>query len=511
MGMAPSEKALSVAGDGREPVALANEELERLELPNMILGSLLVYFGPGIILMMTGIGTSHLVTAPTAGGRFAYALLWCIPIAYVFKYYGFEMAFRFTNATGKSVIEAYGTAWRKWPLWYVLITTVTQCAIGQAGRLVAASAVLFFFFSETVGLDIPLAAYALLLGVLSVTIILRGSYKAVEQVAKFAAGLLVVSTVAVYLVRPAPLAEMGHFFVFESPQGSWLIIAAFLGLLPTGIDVSLQASEWGKAKKVGMSRMRHPLETLGLAGRFDPFRSRKHDLSVDTSRLPSHAQEYARRWFKIGLWDFRLGHIVSFIMACIFLLLAAVWLYPNPVEGRAVMGEIARIFTMSVGPWMMIVFLIGAFAATFSTAFNYFDGWPRIVGACCRNMFRQTANLAGTAGEDLTTEHRSRWYSEYNIYRMTMLFSLVAAVAIIAGIQRPVFLVLVASAIAFFIAPVIFYMNLYYCLTVIPKHDKLFYPSTFARWFAWGSLVIFTAMSAVLILARIFNVQLFGA
>ena len=118
-----------------------DEELKKLELPRMNLGSLVRHFGPGLILMMTGIGTSHLVTAPTAGGRFAYALLWCIPIAYIFKYYGFEMAFRFTNATGRSIMEAYGTAWKKWPLWYMLITTLVQCAIGQAGRLIAASAI----------------------------------------------------------------------------------------------------------------------------------------------------------------------------------------------------------------------------------------------------------------------------------------------------------------------------------------------------------------------------------
>ena len=74
------------------------------------------------------------------------------------------------------------------------------------------------------------------------------------------------------------------------------------------------------------------------------------------------------------------------------------------------MGEIAGIFTGSVGPWMMTIFMIGAFAATFSTAFNYFDGWPRIVGACCRNLFRPTAALAGTAADQLTVEHRRRWY-----------------------------------------------------------------------------------------------------
>ncbi len=481
-----------------------------LQLPKMDAVSLVRQFGPGMILMMTGIGTSHLITAPTAGGRFAYALLWCIPVAYISKYYGFEMAFRFTNATGKSLIEAYGTAWKKWPLWYVLITTLLQSAVGQAGRLIAAAAVLYYPFSASMGWEIPLAVYGLLLGTVAVAVILKGSYQAFESATKVLAGVLFVSTVVVYLVKPAPLASFAHFFLIETPQGSWLIIAAFLGLLPTGVDVSLQASEWGKAKKVGMGKIRERLEKAGFAETFDPFRPKKEDLSVRTTELPEHVREYCARWYRIGLWDFRMGHAVSFVLACVFLVLAAVWLYPSPLEGRAVMGEIAGIFTESAGPWMMTVFLLGAFAATFSTAFNYFDGWPRIVGACCRNLFRATAALQGTAKEDLGPDHRTKWNSEYNIYRATMLFSLVAAVGIIAGVPRPVYLVLIASALAFFVAPVIFFLNLYYCLTVIPKDDRLFYPSRFAVWFSWGSLVAFSGLTVILILARVFNVQLFG-
>ena len=488
-----------------------DDPLQNLELPKTGLRDLAKHFGPGMILMMTGIGTSHLITAPVAGGRFAFALLWCIPVAYIFKYYGFEMAFRFTHATGRSMLDAYATAWKRWPLWYVLITTLLQCAIGQAGRLVAAAAVLYFLFVQYLGIDIPISIYGFVLGTVCVCVILGGKYAAVELVTKVSAGLLVVCSVIVYCVRPAPLSSMANFLNFETPQGSWLVIAAFLGLLPTGIDVSLQASEWGKAKKVGMGRIRDELERRGLARPFDPLQSPKEDLAVDTSLLPEQAREYCRRWYKIGLWDFRLGHVISFFLACIFLLLAAVWVYPSEVEGRAVMGEIAKIFTESVGPWMMIVFLLGAFAATFSTAFNYFDGWPRVVGACCRNLFRSTSRLRGIARDELTAESRSSWCSEYNIYRMTMFFSLVAAVAMIVGLPRPVWLVLVASALAFFVAPVVFFLNLYYCFSVIPKEDKTVYPSAFATWFGWGSLLVFTGLTFILIMARIFGVELFGA
>ena len=486
------------------------DPLDQLELPKTDLRSIARNFGPGLILMMTGIGTSHLVTAPAAGGRFEFALLWCIPVAYIFKYYGFEMAFRFTHATGRSMLDAYATAPGKWPLWYVLVTTLLQCAIGQAGRLAAASAVVYYFFAQYLGLGIPIQFYGIAIGLASVTLILAGRYAALELATKVLAAMLFLSTVAVYFAEPAPVSALGRFFIVEVPEGSWLVIAAFLGLLPTGIDVSLQASEWGKAKKVGMGRIRSHLEEVGLAPRFDPLTSSATDLTVDTTALPAHAREYCRRWFRIGEWDFGIGHVVSFVIAVIFLLLSAVWLYPSPVEGNDVIGEIAGVFTRSVGPGMMLVFLVGAFAATFSTAFNYFDGWPRVVGACCRNLFRPTADLSGIAREDLDSERRGRWYSEYNIYRITMMYSLVASVGIISGFQRPVWLVLVASALALFVAPVIYFLNLYYCQTVIPRNDGVFYPSRFARWFGWLSFVVFSGLSLIVIFARVFGVRLFG-
>ena len=84
------------------------------------------------------------------------------------------------------------------------------------------------------------------------------------------------------------------------------------------------------------------------------------------------------------------------------------------------------------------------------------------------------------------------------------------AVSIIAGVPRPVWLVLVASALAFFVAPVVFFLNLYYCFTVIPRQDKTFYPSAFATGFSWLSLVIFTGLTGLLILARVLKIELFG-
>jgi hypothetical protein len=58
---------------------------------------------------------------------------------------------------------------------------------------------------------------------------------------------------------------------------------------------------------------------------------------------------------------------------------------------------------------------------------------------------------------------------------------------------------LVASALALFVAPVIYGLNLYYCFSVIPKQDRQFYPGPLETWFSWISLVVFTGLTAPLI------------
>lgn len=470
-------------------------ELEKLELPDMSPVSMFKHFGPGMLLMMTGIGTSHLVTAPVAGATFSYALMWSVLLAFVIKYYGFQMSFRFTNATGKSVMDAMCTTKGKWAIWYVLFITIAQCAIGQASRVIAAAAVMYFLFTEHFGWGFELWQYGIFVSISCCALVLSGQYKSLETATKFLVIALVVTTLTVFLWDP-PSLEVYKFFILPHPEfgymppGSILFLAAFLGLLPTGMDVALQSSEWGKAKKAGMPLLRKTLEQNGVAGNFDSFNPRKEDLTVHLDRLTPHAQEYCRRWFKIGNIDFALGHWVSFGIAAIFMMLAAMYLYPTEVKGAAVMGTLARMFTESIGPGMMYVFIIGAFAACYSTALNYFDGWPRVVGACCRNLFRRTAELSGI--ENPSPEAKKSLASEYNIWRITMMYSLIGSSIIIYGFQRPVMLVLIASAMTLAFSPIIFYYVYKFCLDVIKKDDKVYYPSAFTRAGSWITLILFT-------------------
>lgn len=462
--------------------------------------SLFKHFGPGILLMMTGVGTSHIITIPTAGGRFAWALLWAIPLAYAFKWYGFRMAYRFTYATGKSIMDAMNATKRKWALWYVLLVFGVQMLIGQAGRLIAAAAVLYFAFTTPGFVDLPMWVYATGIGGISVGVILSGKYRLVEWVVKIIMVVVVVAFVLVYFVNPPPADAYVNFFVIDVPPEAWLVFAASIGLLPTGIDVSLQASEWGLAKKKGLPRLRRRLEQEGAAKDIDKFNGSTDvsDFTVDYDQLSDQTREYCYRWFRIGVRDFDFSNVVSLILAIIIMSLSVVWMYPSDVEGEAAIGEIAAIFTESVGSWMMALFLLGAFGITFSTQFNYFDGRPRVISAACRNLFPKVSKWSGVEN---SPDGASRvWYSELNIWRISMLLSFVGAVAIIAGIPEPVFVVLVASALAAVIAPIIFFFNFWFCLKAIPE-DSEFYPAQWEIYFTWISLIVFTLLIVLSLLA----------
>ena len=69
--------------------------------------TLLKNLGPGLLFASMAIGTSHLVLSTKAGAQYGWIMIIPIVLAIVFKYPFFEFGIRYTNATGKSIIEGY--------------------------------------------------------------------------------------------------------------------------------------------------------------------------------------------------------------------------------------------------------------------------------------------------------------------------------------------------------------------------------------------------------------------
>jgi Mn2+/Fe2+ NRAMP family transporter len=380
--------------------------------------------GPGLLLAATSIGASHLVMSPQAGAKFGFQLLWLVTLTHLFKYHAFEFGPRYAAATGESLIAGYMRlpGPRGWALWIFLLGTIAQGVGVLAGVVSIAAAVLFTFIGGT---GLAFEAYTALIIVTVLVFLFRGGYAWLDFLNKIMMALLLVATLAVFIPACPRPSVFVHFVMPSVPEGSIILIAAILGWMPTGIDVSIWHSLWTLEK--------HP-------------------------ELRTADGTFARRWdiLKIALADMRLGYCLSFGVAAIFLLLGALFLQDETraLDGVGFAESLAAIYTHKIGGWMYVVFMVAAFCAMYSTCYTVMDGFSRSFAETLCTLF---PNI------------RETWRTR--LYRGFVLFIAAFAFLTVATVRNPVTLVMVVALLSLCVAPLYYALN-YYCVTRFIKDEK---------------------------------------
>jgi Mn2+/Fe2+ NRAMP family transporter len=397
--------------------------------------------GPGLLLAATSIGASHLVMSPRAGWMFGFQLLWLVPLTHLFKYHAFEFGPRYAAATGESLIAGYSRipGPKGWALWILLLGTVAQGIGVLAGVVGIAAAVLSTFIGHA-----PFAGFytSLIIGTVLLFLIL-GGYGWLDFLNKIMMTVLFLATVAVFIPAAPHPAELRHFVIPSMPPGSIPVVAAILGWMPTGIDVSIWHSLWTLEKN--------------------------HDLAS--------VQASGRRWeiFRFSLTDMRLGYALSFIVGSVFLLLAAVYLHgtSDEIDGAEFARSLAKIYTDNIGYWMYFVFMVAAFTAMYSTVYAVMDGFARSFAEATSTLFPKI---------------RVKWRTK--LYWIFVLFTAGFAFLILVALKgkNPVALVLDVALVSLCVAPLYYGLN-YYCVTRLIK-DERFRPKTSARVVALVGIVV---------------------
>jgi Mn2+/Fe2+ NRAMP family transporter len=397
--------------------------------------------GPGLLLAAASIGASHLVMSPRAGWLFGFQLLWLVPLTHLFKYHAFEFGPRYAAATGESLIAGYARmpGPKGWALWILLFGTVAQ-GIGVLAAVVGiAAAVLSTFIGHA-----PFAGFYIILVIGTVLLFLAlGGYSWLDFLNKIMMTVLFLATIAVFIPASPGPAEFRHFMIPSVPAGSIAVIAGILGWMPTGIDVSIWHSLWTLEKH--------------------------HDLTSD--------ETLERRWeiFRLSLTDMRVGYILSFVVASVFLLLAGVYLHGtgDKIDGAEFARSLAKIYTDNIGYWMYFVFMVAAFTAMYSTVYTVMDGFSR--------SFAETTSI-------LFPKIRAKW--RMKLYWIFVLFTAAFAILILLALKgkNPVALVLDVALLSLCVAPLYYGLN-YYCVTRLIKEER-FRPKTSARLVALAGIVV---------------------
>ncbi len=373
--------------------------------------------GPGILLAATSVGASHLVLSPRAGAMFGFDLLWLVVVAHVFKYPAFEFGPRYAAATGHHLLDGYARVPGpgRWALIVFLISTLAQ-GIGVLAGVVSVAGCVLATWTQVLGTE----AFSVILTVTILVLLCVGGFSWLDHLNKIMMATLAAATVLAFVpIIPGPEAAE-HLLIPTIPPGSFLLVAAILGWMPTGIDVSVWHSFW----------------TI-----------EKNRRAADGAEMAS--EQRAGR-LRTALWDMRTGYGLSLLTGLMFIIMGATHMAGRGagLDDVGFIAALSTAYTSILGRWMYHVFMLTAFFAMFSTSYTVIDGFSRSFSECCAVL---RVGMSSTKARRLS-------------YGIFALVSSTVACVILVRIGKPVTLVLVASLISLTAAPLLYGFNLY-CVT----------------------------------------------
>ena len=309
--------------------------------------------GPGLLFAGAAVGVSHLVQSTRAGADFGFGLLWALLIAAFFKYPFFQFGPRYAAATGETLLDGYKKLGKGVLVISYSISFITMFIIQAAVTIVTAGlAVSLFGFFDMV-------TWSLLITILSITILLIGKYKLLDNLMKYVILLLTICTLIAVSVA---LIKNNQAFTFTQvfPKGAIEItfLIAFLGWMPAPLDISIWQSIWSLEKE-------------------------RATLKKTTT--------------KQAIFDFNIGYLGTIFLAVCFVILGALVMYNSGEsfsnKGDVFAGQLITLYTKNLCNLAYVFIAIAAFTTMFSTTITTLDASPRTMTKANDLLFSEKIKL----------------------------------------------------------------------------------------------------------------------
>lgn len=348
---------------------------------------ILAVLGPGILVAATGVGAGDLATAGLAGSKLGLAVLWAVVLGAVLKYIVSENLARWQLASGATVLEGAATHLGWWCFApFVLYLVGWSFFVGSA--LISACGV-------TLQAIVPLPdagdgriIYGIACSIAGIVLARLGGFRLFERVMAVAIAIMVAVVLACAIA-------------------SWPDPAAFVrGLLvPTIPDADGQGLTW-------------TLALLGGVGGTLTLICYAYWMREAGRQTPEH------------LARCRLDLVIGFTVTVIFGLAMIVIASGLEVSGRGagLIVGLADLLEQRLGPVARWAFLLGAFAAVFSSLLGVWQSVPYVIA--------DTWALRHAVGRPGRLPDRALVSTTSPIYRRSMLaIGLLPALGLFASFE----------------------------------------------------------------------------
>ena len=335
-------------------------------------GGWLRILGPGIAVAATGVGAGDLLAAMLAGAKLGTTLLWVIVVGAALKLALNEGVARWQLATGTTVLEGWGEhLGRAFQLGFLLYLVVWSFVV--AGGLMSACGVAAHALVPAVSIGVWAAAH----GLIALALVWWGSYQRFETAMKSLVGLMVLTLVtSAVLVGPDLVGVLRGLLVPTLPRGSATTVLSLMG----GVGGSVTILSYG-----------YWIREKGWTG---------------------------GSWLGVVRRDLGIGYVLTGVFGAAMLVLAAVALsgagaMPPGSQGLVTCGDALRDaatlrFGTGVGDSAKWIFLVGLWAAVFTSTLGVWQGVPYLFADFSRGLRRSTSTAE--------VDERSWTYRGYLLY-----------------------------------------------------------------------------------------------
>jgi hypothetical protein len=388
--------------------------------------------GASVIILATAIGSGEMILWPYITSQVGFIFMWAALVGFGIQFFLNMEIERYTLATGESAITGFARFWKPW--WWLFIV-FALCQNFWPGWATGAATTATFVFG--LGEDAPVVPITIAaLVAIGLTLTLSPVvYQTVEKIQGVMVGLIMLFVIVAIPVATTSEA-WGALFTdgvgFPVGQGE-LGIALLLGALAfagAGGANNLVQSNYIRDKGMGMGA-HMPKIVSPITGHEEAKPSLGYMFPTDDENMRRW-----RGWWKVANWE---QFITFFLIGVVSLIILSVLAYSTLPVGQVTAQDLdflrleGEALQTAVAPWFGTAFWIAATVALFSTNLGILDYTCRLIA----DQFK------------INALKNSRFWTESRIYvAFVWLMILMGSLILLAGVDQPFLLVVIASSIA---------------------------------------------------------------
>ncbi|KMQ49938.1 Manganese transport protein MntH [Chitinispirillum alkaliphilum] len=430
------------------------------------------WYGPGLLWMVSSVGSGSVLFTPRVGGRYGYSLAWVVFVVIFFQWVWIREIGRFTVVTGRTILDGYSTipGPRGWAVWFIIIPQFFAAVFTVSG--------IASLIGSALMIALPGAHwfYGTAMIIVSIILVLLGKYKGVEKIASLLAAVLVlVTVVTAVVVFPSSAEPVAGLIPNIPPDFDFYFLLPWIGFMLAGAAGILWYSYWVAEKGYG-----------GKVTGESATQKNQTDISSEEIR------RRLRIWNHIMSTSSAIAVIAAGIVTLAFLVLGTELLLPRGIIPEGI--EVARDLTTLLeavwgraGFWLLIV---GIFIALFGTILSNQDGWGRSFADATLILLPSDLKK-GTSDSWLINFVNNRLYLK-NFYASTVTALIPLVVFLI--VREPVALLSFGGIIAAIHMPVIVLLTQYVNVKNLPAELR---PGRVISWVMYVSGFIYIIIGLI--------------